>query len=442
MHVVILGFNHKSTSVDLREKISISENRLAEALKHVLSIQGVTECSILSTCNRTEIYTAVDIESKDRRSLKPGEIQDLKKSLLNFLSSFQKVDYSSLEKCCYMLSCDDAVRHAFRVSASLDSLVIGERQILGQFRDYYHLAQKHGSTGTLLNKLLQSAIALGKRARSETKIGMGAVSVSLAAVELSRELYEDLSRQSCAIFGAGEMADLAALHLRSKKVKSISFINRTLSKAKKLATKYEGLAFGINAENKEQILRENDIIFTATSAPDFIITKDEIKKSLKERRGGQLLLVDMAIPRDIEPAINDLDNVFLYCVDDLKVVVEKNIRMRMAEVKKVEKIIEEEYENFQKWYSKVNILPVITQIRGNFEKIREDSVKQFVQKEKKSGRKIENLDIIEKITSKITSKIIKELMTGIEKCETNRDWRDYSRKLIDIFGIDEKPSNG
>jgi glutamyl-tRNA reductase len=421
--------------VELREKLSISPEQMKDAFKHVLSIQSISECVILSTCNRTEIYAALELKGEDGGGLSDQDVKPVNKSILNFLATFKKIEYKTLEKHCYYYFCEQAVHHIFRVSSSLDSLVVGERQILGQLRDGYQIALGNKATATLLNKLFQSAIAMGKRARSESRIGMGAVSVSQAGVELCEELYENLSERSCVIFGAGEMADLAALHLRTKKIKSIAFTNRTFSKAENLAQKYHGTAYPLESASRQKLLRESDIIFSATSSPEYVITYDDMKDILAQRKAKSQLLIDLAIPRDIDPRINEFENVFLYCVDDLKMVVEKNVERRKSEIKKVEKILEEEFDNYNKWYSKINLLPVISRIKLNFEKIRSESVNQFVQKEKKSGKDLLNLEIIEKVSSKITSKIIKELMTGIETCETNKDWRDYSQKLMDVFGI-------
>lgn len=433
MHLFLIGFNHKTTPAEIREQIAMEDqDLLAGALNHLLNIRHVLGTAILSTCNRTEIYTSVEIQGSEAEPLDEPSVDMLKHSVLNFLANYQNTPLETLQKHAYVLHCGEAVRHSFRVAASLDSLVVGERQILSQYKTAYHTAAEAQATDSLLNRLFQSGIAVGKKVRSDTALGTGAVSVSQAAVELAQEIFEDLSRQRALIVGAGETAGLAALHLHSRGVSSMTFINRSLDKAQHLAQKYEGQAHPW--EELEAQIQHHDIIFSATSAPEPIITQEMVQQALRLRKNKALLLMDMAIPRDIDPAVDRFDPVYLYGVDDLKTVVDKNLNRRKKEIPKAEKIIQEEFERYLEWYSKLNIQPVIKEIKNNLEVLRQNTIKQFAKKANKGNQEID-IQLVDKITAKFLDKIIRELMSSSENLHSAKDWQEYSHKLKDIFHV-------
>lgn len=430
MHLYLLGLNHTTASTELREKVSFSEEELPKALSHINSIDSVMETAVLSTCNRTEIYLAVDLPKRD------AQVEDfvkVKNSLINFLTTFKKLDID-LADYIYEYNCEPGTRHLFKVATSLDSLVIGERQILGQVKSAYQSAQANGTTGSLVNKLFQYAVTVGKRARAETRIGEGAVSVSQAAVELSAEIYEDLCAKSVLVVGAGEMGQLAATHLGSKGCQNLTFINRSRDKAERLAQTNNGKVRSL--EELPQAFMEADLILTATSSQEFILRKENLDLQKKKKSRSVKVIIDMSVPRDIDPDIGTLENFFLYTVDDLKQVVEKNISKRKAEIERVNKIIQEEFVKYNAWYQKLTVLSTVQKIRSRLEAIRQQSIEQFEKKERKSGRDLENRDLINKITTKMLSKITNDLISGAERCETNREWQEYSEKLADIFGVE------
>ncbi len=437
MHLFVVGINHKSASSDIREMVAIPEADQPEALRHLQSIQDVLGSVLISTCNRTEIYLAVEFAGEKNISPQDQDFIGIKTSVLNFLFTFLKLENNSLHyNLFYSYHCDSAVKHLFRVAASLDSLVIGERQILSQIKQAYTQAYEQNSVGSLLNKAFQTAIAVGKRVRSQTRIGEGAVSVSQAAVELSSEIFSDLSGKSILIIGAGEMAQLAATHLQAKNCTQLFFCNRSHEKAVIAAEKFRAKVLPFS--ELASAMKQFDLIFAATSSRDFLITPEMVKQYAPPRQ--MQVFMDLSLPRNIDTQIKQFDFIFLYGIDELKLVVAKNIHKRELEISKCGDIISEEFDNYVKWYSKLNLLGVVQKIRDRLESIRRSAIDQHQKKEKKSGRDLENLQTIERISSKIIGKIINDLMSGAEKCQSNKDWQEYSRKLAEVFGLDGSQS--
>ncbi|MBI5079041.1 glutamyl-tRNA reductase [Candidatus Saganbacteria bacterium] len=331
MELRLLGLSHKTAPVEVREKVAIAPQRLKEALKFFLSGDGEEkhEVVILSTCNRTEIYT----------------VSESFKKAFDFLENYFQIYISEVEKHLYHYSGVKAAEHLMRVASGLDSMIVGEGQVLGQVKGAWQAAQELKTTHSLLNALFNRAISCGKRSRSETKINQGAVSVGSAAVELAKKIFGDLELRQVLIIGAGKMSEVAARLLKSQVV----FVaNRTFFRAEELAAKIVGKA--IKFDELDDYLKTCDIVISSTGSAHYIITQPRIHNVLEGRKNNPLFLIDIAVPRDVDPRVGELSSVYLYDIDDLNAVAAENLKGRQLEIPKVEKIIEEEKENFIRWH--------------------------------------------------------------------------------------------
>ncbi len=312
MEICLLGVSHQTTPIEIRERLAFSNKQLPEALKGVQELPSVKECLIISTCNRTEVVAVV---KKDGSGVK--EIHE-------FILNFHNLTENDVPQGFNKYSHNDVVMHLFRVASSLESMVIGEPQILGQVKDAFQCAQDAGTVGPLLNNLFNQAIRVAKKVRTETGISRNAVSVSFAAVELARKIFGDISEKVVLLIGAGEMSELAARHLISNGVKTILVANRTLQRAKELAEGFGGEP--VPFDQIQSILYRADIIITSTGAPHLVLQKSDILSALHRRKNRPIFLIDIAVPRDIDPEANKCDNVYLYDIDDLQMVVEANLK--------------------------------------------------------------------------------------------------------------------
>ncbi len=327
MRLVLTGLSHHTAPVDVREKLAIPEGLLSEALAELRAQPGVDEAVILSTCNRVEL--AVTAPHGD-----PAGAID------QFLAGFRGLDLATLDRHLYRHGDEDAIRHIFRVAASLDSMVLGEPQILGQLKAAYNAAKETGAVHGYLEAVLTRAFNVAKRVRSETEIGRSAVSVSYAAIELARQIFGHLDDKRVLLVGAGKMSELAARHLRRAGCARIFVTNRTVERALEMAALVEGEV--ISYATFGQRLAEMDIVLTSSGAPDYLLRRDQMKQVLDRRRNRPMFLIDIAVPRNIDPEVNQLDNVFLYDIDDLGRAVEENRKARRKEAQQAEQIIEEE----------------------------------------------------------------------------------------------------
>lgn len=337
MNLTLFGINHKTAPIEVREKIYFPAARLEGILSGIKSIPGIDECLLLSTCNRTEIY--LNTEKQD----------NLIDKLSDLLVDLSKIEKNKLKRYFYHLEGLSAIDQLMRVASGLDSMIVGEGQILGQVKDAFRLARHGKFTGPVLNSLFNRAISAGKRARSETAISIGAVSVSSTAVELARSIFDDLSKHQVLIIGAGEMSELALKHLISYGVRSVLVSNRTYDKAKELAEKFAGSA--VYYDKISEYLVQSDIIISSTGAPHLLLKKEDVSKIMSRRAGRPVFFIDIAVPRDIEQSVSEIEDVFLYDIDDLGQIVEKNKKIREKEIPKIEKIIEEEKQRYLNWYS-------------------------------------------------------------------------------------------
>lgn len=326
MNIEIIGISHKSAPLEIRERLSFSKSILPDALRLLRRQTEIREGVILSTCNRGEIYAAGEDSLK------------IKNASIDFLSSFHRIEHSSFDSHLYSLSGISAVKHLFRVCSSLDSQVLGESQILGQIKNAYFKAKEAGIVSEVLSYVFKEAIKIGKRVRNETQIGIGAVSISAAAVELACKILEDLDNKKVLIIGAGKIGELSANCLSEKGVEIILVANKTYAKALELARRFKGKAIHFN--ELDEAFEDSDIVISSISAPHLLLTRERIKKLIKARKQRPVFFIDLGLPRNIDPTANEIDNVFVYNLDDLKKVTDENLKLRLAEAGKAEKIID------------------------------------------------------------------------------------------------------
>ena len=356
MRFSITGVNHKSAPVEVRERLAFDEHSLAQALAELKRRPGFCEGLILSTCNRVEVA----LTSED------GTVGIV--AVDEFLADTRQVARDWVTPYLYHYEDSEAIRHLFRVAASLDSMVIGEPQILGQLKSAYALAKEHGAVSGFLDTLLTRAFNVAKRVRSETEIGASAVSVSYAAVELAREIFGSLNDKKVMIVGAGKMSELAARHLRRSGANHIFVTNRTPERAVEMAQLFDGKI--VEYTKFLSFLPEVDIVITSSGAPHYIVTRDDMKKVIEARKNRPMFLIDIAVPRNIEPSVNELDNVFLYDIDDLQKVVDTNLEGRMQSAEEAEAIIREEVERMVARLKEREVVPTIVSLQEQLEKLR------------------------------------------------------------------------
>jgi len=356
MKLSITGVNHKSAPVEVRERLAFDEHSLSQALLDLKRRPGFCEGMILSTCNRVEIA----LTAEDHTGAMVAVDQ--------FLADTRHVEREWVTPYLYCYEDGEAIRHLFRVAASLDSMVVGEPQILGQLKSAYALAKEHGAVNGFLDNLVTRAFNVAKRVRSETEIGESAVSVSYAAVELARDIFGSLNDKKVLIVGAGKMSELAARHLRRSGATQIFVTNRTHQRAVEMAQLFEGKI--VDYTGFLNFLPEVDIVITSSGAPHYILIRDEMKKVIEARRNRPMFLIDIAVPRNIEPSVNELDNVFLYDIDDLQKVVETNLQGRMESAEEAEAIIREEVDRMIARLKTREVVPTIVSLQEQLEAMR------------------------------------------------------------------------
>jgi glutamyl-tRNA reductase len=356
MGIIVVGLSHKTAPIEVREKLNFPESTLPDALRKLMTYEGVRESLIMSTCNRVEIYASVQDSAKGIDRIK------------QFISDYHGLSREALEQSLYVYPDAQGVRHTFRVASSLDSMVVGEAQILGQLKDAFDIALKTKTTSTILNKLIKKAISVAKRVRTETRLAEGAVSISSAAVELAKKIFGDLVGKTVMLLGAGEMAELAAQHLLGNGVKNIMVANRTFERAEELATEFKGDA--IRFEHFPDSLVMVDILICATGAPNYVVRREMVSRALKERRHKPIFLIDISNPRNIDPDVDKVDNVYLYDIDDLQSKVDVNTEGRAKEAARAEELVTLEVETYLQWERALDAVPTIVDLREKVEDVR------------------------------------------------------------------------
>ena len=358
--IVLIGLNHTTAPVELRECIAFTPEDTLVALDRLKQEASIDEVLIYSTCNRVEILLVTDNSSV---------AVDVTKK---FIASIHQIPLEQFENFLYQRDNDEAVRHVFRVASSLDSMIVGEPQILGQIKLAYQTATEQKASGLILNRLLHRAFFVAKKVRTETGIGDRAVSISYAAIELSKKIFDSLEKKKVLMIGAGEMAELAVEHLIRYKVGDLHVANRTFERGVSLAEKFNGQA--VRFEEIPQWLEQVDIIISSTGSPELVIHRDQVKTAMRARRNRPLFLIDIAVPRDIDPEINRLDNAYVYDVDDLQNTIQENLEDRKKEALKGERIVDEAVIRFRDWYDNLNIVPTIVDLRNKLRRIIENEV--------------------------------------------------------------------
>lgn len=421
MHTLVIGINYKTAPVEIRERLSFDEADLANAIKKLNTKKSILENIILSTCNRTEIYAVVDQLHTGRYYIK------------EFLSEWFELEQKEFSPFLFVYEDDGAIDHLFNVTCGLNSMVLGETQILGQVRTSFILAQQEATTGTVFNHLFKQAITLAKRAHSETDIGANAVSVSYAAVELAKKIFGSLANKHVLIFGAGKMGELAAQNLHGNGVKQVTVINRTYEKAIDLANRFSGKARKM--AELEKSLVEADILISSTGAKDFVISKEMMAGIEKKRKGKPLFMVDIAVPRDLDPRIGDLENVFLYDIDDLEGIVEANLQERKKAAERIMLMIEKEIVDFKHWLGTLGVVPVISALREKAHAIQSETM---VSLERKLPNLTErDLKVLNKHTKSIINQLLKDPILQAKELAARPDANQAMELFMKIFNIEE-----
>jgi glutamyl-tRNA reductase len=405
MNLLVAGLNHKTAEVEVREKLAYDGSKLEKGLAGLHDLPEVDEALVLSTCNRVEHYLNV----RD-----PAKAIDAVKA---YISQFHDIPQEMLDTALYFHQGTDAIRHTFRVASSLDSMVVGEPQILGQLKDAFDFALSNKTTGVILNKLLKKAISVAKRVRTETRIAENAVSISFAAVELAKKIFSDISEKHCMLLGAGEMAELAAKHLINTGVKDLMRANRTYSRGCELASDIGGRP--IKFEEFLLAMVNTDIVICSTGAPTYVIFKDQMHSIMKERRQTPVFIIDISVPRNIDPGINELANVFLYDVDDLQGVVDTNVEERSKEADKAEEIISEEVVIFLRWQSSLDAVPTIVALRERAEGLKNEELEKFRNKNPDLGEK--EFKAAQQLASSIVNKLIHPPTAALKQDAEDKD---------------------
>jgi glutamyl-tRNA reductase len=419
MRFHITGLNHKSAPVEVRERLAFDTDAISEALDQLKSRAGFMEGLILSTCNRVEIAIACD-DHPDRQ-VEAGQ----------FLADFRHVERQWVAPYLYHYDDRDAIRHLFRVAASLDSMVVGEPQILGQLKAAYALAKERGAVSGFMDTLLSRAFSVAKRVRSETEIGANAVSVSYAAVELAREIFGSLNGKSVMIVGAGKMSEAAARHLRRSGASQIFVTNRTRERAEEMAQLFDAKI--VDYTQFITALPEVDIVLASSGAPHYIISRDDMRKVISSRRNRPMFLIDIAVPRNIEPSVNDLDNVFLYDIDDLERVVQGNLRGRLQEAEQAELIVSEEVERMLVRLKSRDVAPTIVSLQEQLEQVRLAEVARLRHKLGPLTREQE--EAIEQLTRGIVNKIAHGPITELRKQASHPDGHHFVATVRRVFRL-------
>lgn len=421
MHVVVAGISHKTAPLELRERLALDDEAALRVSRELLDEGVACEVVALSTCNRTELYQWA------RDSLAARH------AALAHLARHAGVTPSELEPALYSHSGDGAVAHLFRVTSSLDSMVVGEAQIVAQLKAAYQLASDGGCTAVVFNRLFRHALEVGKRVRTETAIGERPVSVSSAAVGLAQQVFGDLRDRSVLIIGAGETSELTATHLKANGIERILVANRTFAASTDLAARIGGEA--VRFEDLEEHLVAADIVISSTSAPHYVVTRESVERAVKRRRHRPMFLIDIAVPRDLDPEIDRVRNAYLYDIDDLQQVVEHNRHEREREAQLAERIVEQELANVNDWLRGLEVVPTIATLREAVEEIRRGELARLGNR--LSGLTDEQRAQVEMLTTSIVNKIL-HVPTVKMKEVAGRDqcylYVDAVRTLFDLDG--------
>jgi glutamyl-tRNA reductase len=422
VHLLVVGLNYRTAPVEVRERFALSEQQMPDALKSLKQTTGILEGVIIGTCNRTEMYAVVD------------RLHVCGHYIRSFMEKWFNISRQEFNQYLYMYEDDQAVDHLFRVTCGLDSMVIGETQILGQIRDAFLLAQEEKATGTIFNRLFKQAVTVGKRAHTETSIGENAVSVSYAAVELGKRIFGRFDNKKVMILGAGKMSELTAQHLNASGAKEVFVVNRTLDKAQELAVKFQGTP--MTMEEGVARLKETDIVISSTGAEKFVLTRAQVEAAMAERKKKPLFLIDIAVPRDIEPSVGEIQNVFLYDIDDLAGIVETNLANRRKEAVQIEEMIADEREAYKQWYATLGVSPLIRALQEKTASIHENTMDSLLRKLPELDERQEK--VIRKLTKSIVNQVIHDPILRIKELAAEKRGDEALKLFVQLFALEDE----
>jgi glutamyl-tRNA reductase len=423
MQLLLVGISHRTAPVELRERVDFHGRGIADALRALAARGSAREAVVVSTCNRAEVYVTCEDTAETRQDL------------VRFVSEFNGVPAADVAPHIYDVADLDAARHLFRVAAGLDSLVVGEPQILGQVKDAHTVATEARTAGPVLNRLFHSSFAVGKRVRTETGLGSGAVSISYAAVALARKIFGDLTGRSVAVIGAGEMGKLTALHMKSHALSRITIVSRTMTHAARTAEAIGG-ASTAPWEELDAVLGASDIVITATGAAAPILTKAHIDSVMRPRRNRPLFIIDIAMPRDVDAAAGEIEQVFLYNIDDLQATVRENLARRASEVARAEAIVNDEVEKFGGWLRARGAIPTVVALRERFESIRRAELERL--DFKLSSLPPEARERVDEITHLIIEKLLLTPTEQLKSLGNSEAVTAYTEALTRLFALAEQ----
>jgi glutamyl-tRNA reductase len=421
MNLVLVGINHRTAPVEVRELMNIHETRLAGALSELVRREGIQEALILSTCNRVEVA----IGARDDVQADP--------ILRSFLSEYHHYDLNAYDRYLYWHRQEDVIRHLFRVASSLDSMILGEPQVLGQMKQAFATAKRVGALNGTLQEVVNQALAVARRVRRETAIGATAISVSYAAVELAKKIFGNLEGKTIFVIGAGKMSELAAKHLMRSGASAIFVSNRTYDRAVELAAAFQGTA--IRFDELFEYIDRADVVISSTGSPHFVVTREKAEQLLAVRRNRPIFFVDIAVPRDIDPAVNELDNAYVYDIDDLAQVVDANKKQRQREAAWAEQIVDQELLKMQRRLASREVVPTIMALEERLNRIRESETERF--RGRLNNFSTDQRETVDALTRAILNKIIHGPITELKSGAGHPEQGALVQLIRRIFGVGE-----
>jgi len=415
MSILAFGINHKTAPVDIRERVAFEPGQICHALKDLVAQPAVNEAAIISTCNRTELYCG--LENNDLTMI------------VNWLRKYHELGERDIQPYVYAHPDHDAVRHLLRVASGLDSMVLGEPQILGQMKDAYLAANEAGTLGGLLDRLFQHTFAVAKQVRTDTQIGASPVSIAFAAVSLSKQIFSDLTNHTALLIGAGETVELAARHLHESGIGRMIIANRTIERAHNLAAEFN--AYAISLPDIPGHLAEADIVISSTASPLPILGKGSVESALKVRKHRPILMIDIAVPRDIESEVGGLDDVYLYTVDDMQEIIQEGLRSRQEAAEQAEDIIDTQVSHFMSWLQSLGAVSTIRAVRDKAQADRDEELKRAMEL-LASGKSPE--EVMEQFAHRLTNKLIHTPSVQLKQAgyDGRKDVFDIARTIFDI----------
>jgi len=422
MHIIAVGLNYRTAPVEIREKFAFSEQELPKALAELKDTKSILECVIVATCNRTEIYAVVD-----RTHLCSHYIT-------SFIERWFQVSKDQFAKHLYTYENERAIEHLFRVTSGLDSMVIGETQILGQVRDAFLLSQSLKATGSFFNMLFKQAVTLAKRAHAETGISDNPVSVSYAAVELGKRIFGSYASKTVMIIGAGKMSELTVKHLYASGAGKVIVVNRTWERAVELAARFNGIPCPI--EQLLERLAEVDIVISSTGARDYVLTKEQVQPVLHKRKSRPLFMMDIAVPRDLDPQISSLSNVFLYDIDDLQAIVDNHLQARQREAVKIESMIAGEVAAFEQWTKTLGVSPIIAALQAKASAVHEETMDSLLKKLPELDER--EIKVIRKLTKSMLNQMMRDPILRVKEMAVERHGDEALEMFTKLFALEEQ----